>query len=38
MDRRPSVQTVVGVAVGTLTAPVLNRGGDIMHLVFRTRG
>lgn len=38
MDRRPTVQTTAGVAVGALTAPVLNRGGDIMHLVFRTRG
>ena len=38
MDRRPTVQTTAGVAIGALTAPVLNRGGDIMHLVFRRRG
>jgi SAM-dependent methyltransferase len=37
MDRRPSPATVAGVAAGVLSAPLLNRGGDIMHLVLRRR-
>lgn len=38
MDRPPTPLTAAGVAVGAVTAPILNRGGDIMHLVFRKRG
>lgn len=36
-DRRPSVLTVTGVAIGWLMAPVLNhrRFSDVMHLVAR---
>jgi SAM-dependent methyltransferase len=37
MDRRPSPVTVAGVAAGVVSAPLLNRGGDIMHLVLRKR-
>jgi SAM-dependent methyltransferase len=37
MDRRPSPATVAGVAAGMVSAPLLNRGGDIMHLVLRRR-
>lgn len=36
-DRRPSVTSVLGVAVVWLFAPVFNRASDIMHLVFRKR-
>jgi SAM-dependent methyltransferase len=35
MDRRPSPTTIAGVVVGVLSAPALNRGGDIVHLVLR---
>ncbi|GAA1475933.1 hypothetical protein GCM10009623_03790 [Nocardioides aestuarii] len=37
MDRSPSPLTVAGVGAAALGAPVLNRGGDIMHLVLRRR-
>jgi len=35
MDRQPSPLTVMGVGAAAVAAPVLNRGGDIMHLVLR---
>jgi hypothetical protein len=37
MDRVPTAVTVAGVAAAASSAPLLNRGGDIMHLVFRKR-
>lgn len=37
MDRSPSPLTVAGVGLASIGAPLLNRGGDIMHLVLRRR-
>jgi SAM-dependent methyltransferase len=37
MDRSPSPLTLTGVAAAGTSAPVLNRGGDIVHLVLRRR-
>lgn len=35
MDRNPSPRTVAGVVAGIAATPLLNRGGDIMHLLLR---
>lgn len=37
MDRSPSLLTAAGVAAMAASAPALNRGGDIVHLVLRRR-